>query len=78
MGRAVAVPDRRTKYPWEKWMDGKEHIAVHGKDFTCGIPSFVTLLHQKVGRFENVSHVETNVQGTKVVFMYFLKPGAEA
>jgi hypothetical protein len=66
------MPNRRAKYDWEKWADGGEHTAVRGKDFHCGVPSFVGLLHNKCARL-NVTHVTTSVDGDAVTFKFHLR-----
>lgn len=35
--RKKKVSVGRTQYPWEKWVDGEEHLIEKGKDFTCGL-----------------------------------------
>jgi hypothetical protein len=35
----------RTKYPYERWTDGENHIIEQGKDFFCTVPSMKAALH---------------------------------
>lgn len=66
----VTAPNRRAKYDWEKWTDGKEHAAEWGEDFTCGIPSFLALLHARARTQEDIWYVETATEGLKVTFRF--------
>jgi hypothetical protein len=56
----------RHQYPWNEWADGQERVATYGKDFECGIPSFVTLVHHHARRLGKVA--TTSVDGLDVQF----------
>lgn len=36
-----------TKYPWEKWLDGRRHTLKPGKDFSCTMRSMVVYLYTR-------------------------------
>lgn len=70
---------RRSKYPWEEWMDGEVHTAKAEVDFTCSIPSFVTGVHIKAKT--NGMRAETSTSGDVVSFVFIKeeeKDNAEA
>lgn len=71
------VPGTRVmKYPWEEWMDGKEHIVVRGDHFTTPITVFQTMLHNTASRYDMA--VATAKLPEDSVMFQFCKDGAEA
>ena len=54
---------RKSKYPWDLWMDGEYHEVIRGEDFEMPIPKFQTLLHRKAGDKDLKVKSET-VKGT--------------
>lgn len=72
----VNLPGRRkTKYPWEVWMDGNEHVAVRGKDFDLSVSVFQTMLHNTGKRYDLIA-ATTMVDGTddEVLFRFCKTP----
>jgi len=41
---------RKTKYPWDIWLDGKLHTAIHGKDFSSPLSTFQITLSNTARR----------------------------
>ena len=70
----ATVQQRRRRYDWDKWIDGKQHTAVQGEDFDCGAQSFVAALHYqaKARRCEKVV-TSTNEEQTAVTFQFILE-----
>lgn len=67
----LMTANRYRKYDWTVWTNGKEHTATWGEDFTCGISSFVTLLHQRARSQSGISHVATSTEGLTVTFQFY-------
>lgn len=58
------------KYPWELWENGEEHTIEWGKDFDCGIPSIIALLHGRAKYKQYLDSVSTSNAGTQVIFQF--------
>lgn len=41
-----------TKYPWDQWTNGKAWLLVRGEDFTCGVESLRSAIHQYATRHD--------------------------
>lgn len=44
-GRTKGSANGTSKYPWEKWLDGRSHKLTQGKDFNIEIPSMQASIH---------------------------------
>ena len=59
-----------TLFPWEVWMDGKWHQAVHHRDFHQEIAGFVSMLRRRGQGC--LLEVETRVRGAVVYFRFYV------
>lgn len=64
---------RRAIYPWERWADGRVHVARMGKDFNCTVSSFQQSIANKAR--EMGTRYWTERSGSVVHFQF--DPGAE-
>lgn len=39
------MPSMRRMYPWEKWLDGREHRLRADRDFVVSIATMQTIIH---------------------------------
>lgn len=60
----------KTLFPWEIWMDGTWHQAVHHRDFHQEIAGFVSMLRRE--GHKSLLDVETRVRGAVVYFRFYV------
>ena len=60
----------KTLFPWDTWMDGREHTAVHHRDFHQEIAGFVSMLRREGAKA--LLDVETRVRGAVVYFRFYV------
>lgn len=68
-----------SKYPWDQWTDGSIWKVESGKDFTCKVETFRTLLTQRAtdsGLSVKV-RFEKEAKKTWIVFQFVPKPAGE-
>jgi hypothetical protein len=62
---------RRTKYPYEEWADGQEHVAVWGVDYFVRTRHFIGAVQNYSDKhflLFTVINVDYNGKATKVTF----------
>lgn len=47
---ANARDDLGLKYPWTKWLDGKQHRLIYGEDYQCTAETIRRLMHRVLDR----------------------------
>lgn len=61
------------RYPWQRWLDGTEHTAARGRDFTCTTNAFRIALYNKArGTDRVVAMRTTQIDGTTAVIFKFI------
>lgn len=48
--RLREIQAHRSKYPWEKWLDGNPWLIYAGEDFTCAAVSIVSSANKWAAR----------------------------
>ena len=62
---------RRGKYPWNKWMDGRQREAKRGQDFTVSVPAFRSVMFQEAAR--RGGHIVSRVIAENAIQFQFIK-----
>lgn len=56
-----------SKYPWDKWLNGRRHTVVAGVDFTSNERSFTVYLYNKAKKMGKKFRIESIANGTLVI-----------
>ena len=63
---------RRSKYPWDEWLDNKTYRAVRGTDYSCQTASFLSTLRWKASSRQlkvRTTQTEEGIDG--VIFQFY-------
>ena len=61
---------RKAKYPWDQWMDGKEHVVRFGEDFDCQPNSFAMLVRYHARQASRVIEMSVDLEEGRVSFVF--------
>lgn len=62
--RSPKVGTRKSKYPWNLWLNGKPHVLVKNRDFKVKMHGFQSTVHGAAARRGLI--VTTKVSGNKI------------
>lgn len=75
MARVLAALERRSRYPWKRWADGRPRAASHGTDFSCSAKSFCAAIYAHAKRHD--LDVVVAAKGDRVEFQFAKKRSAK-
>lgn len=65
---------RPVKYPWDLWVNGQQHVARKGLDFSVTVESFCSILYGRATSESTESttvKVRTKIEGDSVYFQFY-------
>ena len=69
MPAPLTPTETNTLFPWNVWMDGEGHTAIHHRDFHQEIGGFISMLRRQGAKA--LLDVETKVTGAVVWFRFY-------